>query len=208
MELDPARRERILDAAARMIVANGLQSSMSAIAESAGVATGSLYNYFKSKEDLIWGVYGQLSEVIRSRLVHEWDDRAGPQDRIMRYIYDYVDFIWEDRDRAILFEYLSNVPLIAPSELNDVFGEVTRYSVRLMEDGRAAGLLLKLPPATMSAFIGGGIRNTLKWRRIDPAPLTAEERDHIATMCWSAVSMQHPRAANARLVGREAVELT
>jgi AcrR family transcriptional regulator len=190
MELDPARRERILNAAARMIVANGLQSSMSAIAESAGVATGSVYNYFKSKEDLIWGVYRRLSETICSRLVREWDDNEGPKDRILHYIYDYIDFIWEDRDRAILFEYLSSVPLIAPSELYEVFGEVTHYSVRLMADGRDAKLLLELPPATMSSFIGGGIRNALKWRRIDPAALSENERQHIAKMCWSAISGQ------------------
>lgn len=208
MELDPARRERILNAAARLIVANGLQSSMSAIAESAGVATGSLYNYFKSKEDLIWGVYGQLSEVISARLIHQWDDHTSPKDRIMRYIYDYVDFIWEDRDRAILFEYLSNVPLIAPSELNDVFDDVTRYSVRLMMDGLEAGLLLRLPPATMSAFIGGGVRNTLKWRRIDPTPLSEQERRNIATMCWGAISAQTVAPESSRSLGRNVAELT
>ena len=63
MDVAPDKRERILAAASKLIVVNGLQCSMSAIADEAGVATGSLYNYFKSKEDLVGGVYrGRLRE--------------------------------------------------------------------------------------------------------------------------------------------------
>lgn len=188
MELNPARRERILDATAKLIVANGLQCSISAIAATAGVATGSVYNYFSSKDDLIRGVYLRLSETIAARLVLAPDASTGTEGQIMRYIYDYIDFIWEDCDRAILFEYLSNVPLISPGELNEVFGVATRYSAQLMTDGKQAGLLADLPANTMSAYIGGGIRNTLKWRRMDTAPFKSEEREQIALMCWNAIA--------------------
>ncbi|UXN72331.1 TetR/AcrR family transcriptional regulator [Devosia sp. A8/3-2] len=57
MDIVLDKRERILAAAARLIVRNGLQCSMAAIAEEASVATGSLYNYFDSKEALVLGVY-------------------------------------------------------------------------------------------------------------------------------------------------------
>jgi len=188
MELDPARRERILDAAAKLIVANGLQCSMAAIADAAGVATGSIYNYFKSKDDLIRGVYTRLAATITANLVPSPADPGGPRERIMRYIYDYIDFIWQDRQRALLFEYLSNVPLVSGAELSATFDEVTQYSIGLMRDAQAAGLLLDLPAATMSGYIGGGIRNTLKWRRFNPAPLSDGERDDIALMSWNAIA--------------------
>lgn len=188
MELDPMRRERILAAAAKLIVANGLQCSMAAIAETAGVATGSIYNYFKSKDDMIRGVYAQLAEVIFSRLIAETDTQDGAQARIFRYIYDYIDFIWEDRERATLFEYLSNVPLITPQELLQTFDKANRHSLGLMAAGQQEGLVTDLPPATLAGYIGGGIRNTLKWRRADPGPLTEVERDQIALMCWNAIA--------------------
>ncbi|MFK0165053.1 TetR/AcrR family transcriptional regulator [Rhizobium sp. NPDC090279] len=188
MELDPARRERILDAAAKLIVENGLQCSMAAIADAAGVATGSIYNYFRSKDDLIRGVYTRLAAIITANLVPTPADPGGPRERIMRYIYDYIDFIWRDRQRALLFEYLSNVPLISGAELSATFDEVTQYSIALMREAQVAGLLLDLPPATMSGYIGGGIRNTLKWRRFNPAPLSDGERDEIALMSWNAIA--------------------
>ncbi len=197
MELDPARRERILDAAAKLIVANGLQCSMAAIAEAAGVATGSIYNYFKSKDDLIRGVYAQLASTVAAHLIPSLTASGGPREQIIRYIYDYVDFIWQDRQRALLFEYLSNVPLISGEEMNAIFGEVTRYSVGLMAAAKEAGLLQDLPPSTMSGYIGGGIRNTLKWRRFNPAPLADGERDAIALMSWNAIAALPARAMNS-----------
>ncbi|MDE1996488.1 MAG: TetR/AcrR family transcriptional regulator [Rhizobiaceae bacterium] len=188
MELDPQRRGRILEAAAKLIVENGLQCSMSAIAQSAGVATGSVYNYFKSKDDLIRGVYRQLSETIGTLLILPPSIELTAEERIFRYIYDYIDFIWDDPNRAILFEYLSNVPLITPQELAEIFDVVTRYSVSVMAAAREEGLLSDVPDSTLAGYIGGGIRNTLKWRRANSRPLSDKERQEIALMSWNAIA--------------------
>lgn len=182
------KRERILAAAAELIVRNGLQCSMAEIAMTAGIATGSLYNYFKSKDDLIWGVYERLTQTVAAALVVEHDPATPHEVRIRRYIGDYIDFIWSDPDRAILFEYLSNVPLIPANELRRAFAPVTTFTNKLIEDARAAGVLRNLPVQDMGGFIGGGIRNTLKWHRAAGARLTPGERDNIAVMCWSAIA--------------------
>lgn len=187
------KRERILAAAATLIVRNGLQCSMAEIASTAEVATGSLYNYFKSKDDLIWGVYQRLTEEAAAALIVEHDPSTPHEARIRRYIEDYIEFIWADRDRAILFEYLSNVPLIPAGELRRAFGPVTAFTARLIGEAKAAGVLRDFPVSDMGGFIGGGIRNVLKWRRSDASPLTQAERDHIAEMCWSAITAE-PRS--------------
>lgn len=184
------KRERILAAAATLIVRNGLQCSMAEIASTAEVATGSLYNYFKSKDDLIRGVYQRLTEEAAAALIVEHDPATPHEARIRRYIEDYIEFIWADRDRAILFEYLSNVPLIPGGELRRAFAPVTAFTVRLIGEAKAAGVLRDFPVSDMGGFIGGGIRNVLKWRRSDGTPLTQSERDHIAEMCWSAIAAQ------------------
>jgi AcrR family transcriptional regulator len=187
------KRERILAAAAELIVRNGLQCSMAEIAITAGVATGSLYNYFKSKDDLIWGVYERLTEMAAAALIVEHDPATPHEIRIRRYIDDYIDFIWADPDRAILFEYLSNVPLIPATELRRAFAPVTAYTSKLIEEARAAGVLRDFPANDMGGFIGGGIRNTLKWRRAESATLTQAERSNIAALCWSAIAAE-PRS--------------
>ena len=184
-ELD--KRGRILDAAAQLIVQNGLQSPMSAIAATAGVATGSLYNYFKSKNEMIAAVYARLAEEIAEAIVRDIDRSLPHRARIMRYVDAYIDFFWADPARAILFEYLSNVPLIPPSQLGAVFDRVTRYGKTLIVEAMADGAIKDMNSQLMGAMIGGGIRNCLKWRRIDPRPLSDDERRQIAEMCWTAI---------------------
>ena len=56
--MEKSKRERILEAALEMFVTNGFESSpTSKIAKSAGVATGTLFHYFKTKEVLINELY-------------------------------------------------------------------------------------------------------------------------------------------------------
>ncbi|RAU81836.1 TetR/AcrR family transcriptional regulator [Pontibacter arcticus] len=52
------KRERIIDAALRLFCQNGFQhTSTAAISKEAGVATGTLFLYFKSKDELINSLY-------------------------------------------------------------------------------------------------------------------------------------------------------
>ena len=188
MDLPLDKRERILAAAAKLIVQNGLQCSMSAIADQAGVATGSLYNYFDSKEDLVRGVYGRIAVDMTERLAHPPAPDLTHAARIQAYIADYIDFIWEDALRARLFDYLDNTPLITLEEAKAIFGPFVDHATVMLEEARLAGAVIDMPVRLMASFVRGAIRNTLKRRRTDPAPLTALERSQIANMCWQSIA--------------------
>lgn len=182
------KRRRILDAAAELIVRNGLQCPMSAIAEKSGVAMGSIYNQFDSKADLVMALYEELAAQTFTALSDSSDRDESHQARIMRYIHAYIDFFWRDWDRAILFEYLSSVPLITPSELERVFGENRLFINTLLSEAQSAGVVKPYSTRFMGGLIGGGIRNALKWHRASHSELTGEERDQIAMLCWDAIA--------------------
>ena len=55
------RRDEIVSAAEKVFDARGFAATtMDAVAEEAGIAKGSLYNYFKSKQDLFLGVFTRV----------------------------------------------------------------------------------------------------------------------------------------------------
>lgn len=190
MDLSPDKRERILAAASKLIVVNGLQCSMSAIADEAGVATGSLYNYFKSKEDLVSGVYGRVAEAMNAQVVADEDASLPHETRIKRYIGAYIDFIWEDETRARLFEYLDNNPLMSLTEAHRIFGAFVDHSTIMLDAARRDGVVKDIAPTMMASFVRGAIRNTLKRRRNGGPLLSAAEGQQIAAMCWSAVAAE------------------
>lgn len=188
MDLSPDKRERILSAASKLIVQNGLQCSMSAIADEAGVATGSLYNYFKSKEDLVSGVYSRVAASMNEQVVADPDPTLPHETRIRQYIAAYIDFIWEDETRAKLFEYLDNNPLMSLTEAHRIFGSFVDHSTIMIEAAGRDGVVKDGAPMMMASFVRGAIRNTLKRRRRGPAELSELERSLIAAMCWDAIA--------------------
>ena len=203
VDLERDKRVRIIRAASELIVKNGLQSPMSAIAAKADVAMGSIYNYFQSKDELILGVYRQLAEEFNAMVVEDIDRTVPHRARVMRYITDYIDFFWADWDRAILFEYLSNVPLIPQEAMAEVFGKTRAYSRTLMTEAQADGVVKPHSVAFMGGLIGGGIRNTLKWHRATHDTLSDEDKRQIAQMCWDAIATEEHRGDISDLVNKQ-----
>lgn len=188
MDLSPDKRERILAAAAQLIVRNGLQSSMAAIAEEAGVATGSLYNYFDSKEALVRGVYGRVAEEMTARLAAPPEPDSKPDERVRQYIASYLDFIWEDAMRAQLFDYLDNSPLLSLGDAKAIFAPFVEHATAMLADAQRAGAVRPGATDMIASFVRGSIRNTLRRRRMRTEPLSEDERSLIASMCWNAIA--------------------
>lgn len=183
-------RERILDATAELLVRDGPQCSMSAIATTAGVAIGSLYNHFSSKDALIRAVYERLAEQLDAAVIRAAGDEPSPTAQLDAYIDDYIEFFWTDKDRAVLFEILSSLPLVTPAELLAHFANSAAYVAGTIGRLQAEGAVRDGEPGQMAGFIGGAIRNTLKWRRLRPPPLTEKERANISAMCKASLARQ------------------
>ena len=81
------KRNAILSAAAQVFAERGLGAPTAAITKSAGIAEGSLFTYFKTKDDLINALYRELKleladsmmsgfprkQSVRHRLAHAWN---------------------------------------------------------------------------------------------------------------------------------------
>jgi AcrR family transcriptional regulator len=188
VNVETSMRDRIIAATAGLLVENGTHSSMAQIAREAGVATGSLYNHFRNKDELLFAVYESLGDEMRAALVRA-EPAADACARLTDYVEDYIDFIWINPERAILFEYLSNVPLVPGQSLIDAFQSCSLYIFEIMERLIADGRIPAGDSAMMGAFIGGAIRNTLKWHRASGRELTAANRAQIVAMCRQGVGL-------------------
>lgn len=190
MDAPVNKRDRILDAAAELIVENGLQCSMAAIAVRAGVATGSLYNYFPSKKALVLGVYVRVGEEMARAMMVEHQNSVDFGTRVRRYIAGYIDFILEGPERARLFEYLDNSPELSRADIAATFAGFLDYTRALFEGAQKAGVVREGQSYLLASFVRGAIRHAIKRRRLDPRPISRAEVDQIADMCWQAVALR------------------
>ncbi len=81
------KRQAILDAAFRVFAERGVAASpTSAISKAAGVADGTLFTYFKTKEELMYELYLELRQGF-SRDMYDFPHKADARTR-MRYLWD------------------------------------------------------------------------------------------------------------------------
>jgi TetR/AcrR family fatty acid metabolism transcriptional regulator len=100
-----AKRQRILDAAVLEIARRGYYGTTVAnIAGRAGVADGTIYLYFKNKEDILLNVFeramGRFIDEAR-RIV---EDEAGAEEKLRSLITLHLTLLGQDRDLAVIFQ--------------------------------------------------------------------------------------------------------
>src|SRR5215468_1155020 len=100
-----AKRELILRAATKVFARNGyFNSKVADIARAADVADGTVYLYFKSKEEILHSIFDQnMAEAIASgrRLIKAVGD---PREKLRRVVRLHLERLGADRDLAVVFQ--------------------------------------------------------------------------------------------------------
>jgi len=82
-----ASRRSVVEAAVRALANQGFaRTSVSDIADSAGMSKGVVHYHFANKDDLISRVLEHCSEIIRTRVRAAWDLGGAPTERIRRLL--------------------------------------------------------------------------------------------------------------------------
>jgi TetR/AcrR family transcriptional regulator, fatty acid metabolism regulator protein len=99
------KREAILRAATRVFARNGyFNSKVADIARAAGVADGTVYLYFKSKEEILHSIFDQnMAEAIAAgrKLIAKLSD---PREKLRRIAALHLERLGADRDLAVVFQ--------------------------------------------------------------------------------------------------------
>ncbi|WP_462280529.1 TetR/AcrR family transcriptional regulator [Salinivirga cyanobacteriivorans] len=97
------KKEKIIDTAIRFFAENGFHNtSISKIAEAAGVSKGLLYNYFDSKHQLLKHII-DIGAVKLTENFDPNDDGVLTRDELVYYLHDVFYKMQQDRDYWILF---------------------------------------------------------------------------------------------------------
>jgi TetR/AcrR family fatty acid metabolism transcriptional regulator len=99
------KREAILRAAIRVFSQNGyFNSKVADIAKEAGIADGTVYLYFKSKEEILHSVFDRAMEEFISEGRKEIAEIREPDKRLRRIAQLHLEKLGADRDLAIVFQ--------------------------------------------------------------------------------------------------------
>lgn len=145
------RRNQIIDAAEKVIFSKGLeQSTMDEIAEEAELSKGTLYLYFKNKNELYLAITQRGSDLLNERFTKVF---AGDHDHtgleLIRFMgKSYLDFVqnYPDYFRAFMYyESLTDVEELQESEFAQTCeenrNEALNFMIRALQIGMQDGTI-------------------------------------------------------------------
>jgi AcrR family transcriptional regulator len=162
------KRSAIMAAATRVIAAQGLTAATAAIAQEAGVSSGSLFTYFETKADLLNQLYVEIKTDRAVAAMEGVTDADGIRAQTMR--------MWSNTLRWAIAAPQKRKAL---AQL-DVSDEVTAQSretghrvmsgvAKLLEQGRAHGPMRDVPLGFVVAMLKAMTDATMEFIAQDPA---------------------------------------
>lgn len=139
-------REKIMNAAVELFVENGLYGvATSKISKLAGVSTGTLFNYFPTKEDLILELYKENKIKYCSAIFHEVENKTS--------VAEQLRAIWENMwgqcsDKPLLYSYcrqIENSPYYLKVQKYDCIKRLFQLETDILHRGIDSGELVNLP---------------------------------------------------------------
>src|SRR3712207_9186522 len=99
------KREAILRAATKVFASSGyFNSKVADVARVAGVADGTVYLYFKSKEEILRSIFERnTSEAVRAGR-EELAKIEDPREKLRRIARHHLERLGDDRDLAVVFQ--------------------------------------------------------------------------------------------------------
>jgi len=139
------KRPRILEAAVRVFAKNGFYATrVSDVAKAAGVADGTIYLYFKSKDELLLSLFEDRVEKLLSYMRDELPKLTGAQAKLRRVIELQLGLLEGERDLAeVLTVILRQSTKLLKEYAAPKFTAYLEAIAKVVSEGQEAGVFRK-----------------------------------------------------------------
>lgn len=160
------RRRQILGAAKLVFAEAGYHgATIGAIIDRAGIARGTFYLYFESKEAVFGALLDEAMHELRNRIVRVETDPGAPppETQLLDSLARVLEFIVADRALAVVLLSSTWTPdAEAAARLQAFYDEIRSVIARSLEQGAALGLLRKTHPRRTAAALLGLVRGIVE----------------------------------------------
>jgi TetR/AcrR family transcriptional regulator, fatty acid metabolism regulator protein len=159
-EKNKVKYHLILEAAVKVFAEQGFyQSTISQIAREAGVADGTIYLYFKNKDDILLQFFGYKTKQVFQSFREEVDKADSARDKLRNLIRRHLEEFQNDKNMAVVYqaEARSNSRLVEKQlqEMSKMYLDIT---AEIIEQGQEESQIRKdLYVSLVKRFILGAV---------------------------------------------------
>ncbi|MDX2283897.1 MAG: TetR/AcrR family transcriptional regulator [Bacteroidia bacterium] len=184
---DAHKVEQIFGAALRVVLQEGFAGlKMKDVAQAAGLATGTLYIYFKDKEALIDALYVHLKQAKTSQLMQAWQPGDPFPVMFRKLWFNFLDISLREPERMIFLEQFARSPYLSPA--TKALGDQMLKPVEdLLAWGIGQHFVADVPPALLVSQLTGPIFELVKLHFDGKLVLTDDLKERCFQMAWNSI---------------------
>jgi len=190
------KKQAIFESTLELIRDHGFHGApMSLVAKNAGVAAGTIYHYFESKEQLICELYeysrGRVTAAIESCLR---DDLSYRENFFSIWSSLYAFYVQEP-NVLIFFEQFINSPFNVNKSANYSRGKLFEFFSR----GIKKGILKSMKPEFLLLLVVGSISSMAKLNVFGKVPLSKSDIQRVAGVLWDGIATDDGKNSTEKL---------
>jgi AcrR family transcriptional regulator len=182
------RRETILRAALELFVERGFHgASVPAIAERAGIAAGTMYRYFPSKEALVNELYRALKQSLLASLLTDFPFDAPPRAQFRSFFFRLWGFARNAPHAFTFLEHHHHADYLDAASQAMERASLLPF-VEFLERSRALRITKAIAAPALMAMVWGAFSGLLKAGRLGHLELTDDILASAEGCAWDAIA--------------------
>ncbi|CAI2064851.1 HTH-type transcriptional repressor Bm3R1 [Serratia fonticola] len=182
------KRTSIFQAALKLISEQGFHATpVSQIALRANVGAGSIYRYFKNKEDLLNQLYLEVKNKLHAAMSQNVSMEMPFEDLVKQVCLNIFDFYVSHPEEFSFSEqycdspFLTDITRVAGAQILNDYKEALECAIR-------SGIVQNIPADMIFAILTGTISSLAKRHLAGVLDMTEERRQQAAHAVWCAIS--------------------
>lgn len=181
-----SKRDDIMTATLDLISEEGLQSiTFSKIFKRANVGSGTVYNYFKSKEDLVGALYLRTIDLFSAVMLRDYDRTESVYICFKRLVTNMACFAFDYQKEKWFLDNYSHSPFISEDIRNREVPAMTECRL-LIQRGTEQGLIRQINPVMCAQMINGMLTYAIQGSLLGKYSWDEEEFEKVINICWRA----------------------
>jgi TetR/AcrR family transcriptional regulator len=179
------RRDQILDAARALLFSVGLNNiSISKISKKAELGVGTIYFYYKSKEEIFVALQEEGLAILHAAILKISKKKIEQRDKLKEIATAYYNFSIDHKNYFDIINYFLSSPIVffKPDLKNkiDMSGHKILIVIReIIMDGINKGVFSEDEPNKFSIMFWGNIHGLLQFKKLENTALGNEDHEKL-----------------------------
>ncbi|MGQ3014912.1 MAG: TetR/AcrR family transcriptional regulator [Flavobacteriales bacterium] len=181
------KKQAIFDATLRCVLRTGFGGlKMAAVAKEARVATGTVYLYFRNKEDLINALLLHVKAEIHTAMMQDVETDDPFFTAFKKSMINYIDFCYGSPEKMIFIEQFYRSSYLYPETAAEI-EQLALPVLNMLRSARNEMLIKDIDRELMLRQLLGASNEIIKYCIDSGRPITKLLREQILDMLWSSI---------------------